>query len=68
MLYYKSSIVLGGGIMSQENYLRPIIEKELKNILIDSIYNNTTLKFATNQNNSGMIGALYNFLQKEQNI
>lgn len=54
--------------MSQENYLRPIIEKELKNILIDSIYNNTTLKFATNQNNSGMIGALYNFLQKEQNI
>lgn len=61
-------VVLGGGIMSQENYLRPLIEKELKNTLIDSMYNNTSLKFATNQNDSGMIGALYNFLQKEQAI
>lgn len=61
-------VILGGGIMAQEYYLKPLIKKELKNIMVENIYNNTEIKFATRQNNSGMIGALYNFLQKEKSI
>ncbi len=57
-------VILGGGIMAQEEFLKPKIENELKNILIDSVYKNTTLKFAKLQNDAGMIGALYNYLQK----
>ena len=54
--------------MAQEYYLKPLIKKELKNIMVENIYNNTEIKFATRQNNSGMLGALYNFLQKVRSI
>lgn len=57
-------IILGGGIMAQEEFLKPKIEKELKNTLIPSVYNNTKIEFARMQNDAGMLGALYNYLQK----
>lgn len=57
-------IILGGGIMAQEEFLKPKIKEELKNTLIPSVYNNTEIKFANLQNDAGMLGALYNFLQK----
>jgi predicted NBD/HSP70 family sugar kinase len=57
-------IVLGGGIMEQEAYLRPLFEKELSALLIPYIYNKTQLKFAQLGNSAGMTGALYNFLHQ----
>ena len=54
-------IILGGGIMAQQEYLEDRIKTALKDKLIDSVYKNTRIEFAKNQNNAGMIGALYNF-------
>ena len=61
-------VILGGGIMAQEEFLKPKIEKELKNTLIESIYKNTKLEFAKQKNDAGMLGALYNFLQKRDKV
>lgn len=57
-------IILGGGIMAQEEFLKPRIEKALKEVLKDRIYKNTKLEFAKRQNDAGMLGSLYNFLIK----
>lgn len=57
-------IILGGGIMAQEEFLRPKIEKALKDNLIQSIYENTKLEFAKRQNDAGMLGALFNYINK----
>lgn len=57
-------VILGGGIMAQKEFLKPRIERELKNTLIESVYKNTTLEFASKQNDAGMLGALYNYLKK----
>ncbi|MGL5650654.1 MAG: ROK family protein [Paraclostridium sp.] len=58
-------IILGGGIMAQEQFLKPKIEEELRKELIKTIYENTRIEFAKRQNDAGMIGALYNFLNKK---
>jgi len=60
-------IVLGGGIMAQKEYLRERIDKALKDKLIDRVYENVRIEFAENENNAGMLGALYNFKSKEIN-
>lgn len=57
------SIILGGGIMTQEVYLRPILEKALKKRLVPNVYYKTNLHFATQGNNAGMLGALYHHLK-----
>ncbi|MPQ42664.1 ROK family protein [Clostridium tarantellae] len=57
-------VVLGGGIMAQKEYLMEIFEKAFKDKVIPRIYENTKLEFAENGNNAGMLGALFNFLQK----
>ncbi len=54
-------VVLGGGIMAQEGFLRERIEKALKKYLISSIEKDTKIMFAENQNDAGMLGAYYNF-------
>lgn len=54
-------VVLGGGIMAQKEYLEEKIKTSLKEKLIESVYNNVRIEFAENQNNAGMLGALYNF-------
>lgn len=59
-------VVLGGGIMAQEDFLRPRIEKALSKYLIDSIAKNVRLAFARHQNNAGMIGAFWNFIEKQR--
>lgn len=58
-------IILGGGIMAQEQFLKPKIEEALIKELIKTIYENTRIEFAKRQNDAGMIGALYNFLNKK---
>lgn len=55
------TIVLGGGIMVEEEYLRPIMEKALRKYLLPSICDKTRLEFAKHRNNAGMLGAFYHF-------
>ena len=57
-------VILGGGIMAQEEFLKPRIDKELKEILVERVYENTKVEFAKRKNDAGMIGALYNFLSQ----
>ena len=58
-------IILGGGIMAQEQFLKPKVKEALRKELIKTIYENTRIEFAKRQNDAGMIGALYNFLNKK---
>ncbi|WP_300276179.1 ROK family protein [Peptacetobacter sp.] len=57
-------IILGGGIMAQEEFIRPRLDNELKKILVDRVYQNTKIEFAYMKNSAGMIGALRNFLNR----
>ena len=57
-------VVLGGGIMAQETYLKPRLLVELQELMPASILEHTTLAFAKLQNDAGMLGALYNFRQR----
>lgn len=59
-------VVLGGGIMAQEQYLRPRIELALKKYLLPSIADKTRLAFAAHQNSAGMLGAFYNFMERNK--
>ncbi|WP_291648724.1 ROK family protein [Clostridium sp.] len=54
-------VVLGGGIMAQDTYLKPKIEKALKKYLLPSIAKKTRLEFAKHKNDAGILGAFYNF-------
>lgn len=58
-------VVLGGGIMAQEEYLKPRLQEALEHYLIDSIACKTTLKMAEHQNDAGMLGAFYHFLIRQ---
>lgn len=57
-------VVLGGGIMAQDKYLRPKIDKYLKKYLLPNIYEKTKLEFAKHKNDAGILGAFYNFKNK----
>ena len=57
-------VILGGGIMEQEEYIKERLYKHLKEKVVIEILENTSIKFAKNQNDSGMIGALKNYIQK----
>lgn len=61
-------VILGGGVMAQEEIFAPKIKSEMEKILIPMLYKNTTITFAKMKNNAGMFGALQNFLQKEKNL
>lgn len=56
-------VVLGGGIMAQEEYLRERIERAVKKYLIQSIASHTRIAFAKHRNDAGMLGAFYHFKQ-----
>lgn len=56
-------IVLGGGIMAQQSYLLPKIRTDLESLLLDPVYDATTITCAKLGNGAGMVGALYYFLQ-----
>lgn len=59
------TIILGGGIMAQEEYLYEKIDKNLEKYLQKPLYDAISLKFASNQNAAGMLGAFYNFKNQE---
>lgn len=60
-------VVLGGGIMAQEKYLKEKIERAIKKYLVSGIEEHTTLAFAKHQNDAGMIGAFYHFCEMTEN-
>ena len=55
-------VVLGGGIMEREEYLKEKIEKAVKKYLVPSIAVSTKIRFAKHKNDAGIIGAFYNFM------
>lgn len=59
------TIVLGGGIMAQGEFLRERIEKPLEKFLQKPIFDKLRLEFAYHKNTAGMMGAFYNFKIKE---
>lgn len=59
-------IILGGGIMEQQDYIKDRLYKLLEKNVVKDILDNTQIKFAKNQNDSGMIGALKNYLNKNK--
>ena len=59
------AVILGGGIMAQQDYLRPRILQRLEELVVPAMRINTQLTFAQLGNDAGMIGALYRLLQQE---
>ncbi|MHC5268743.1 ROK family protein [Enterococcus sp. LJL98] len=60
-------VVLGGGIMGQEDYLKERMTRALKEKLVPSLASRTSLTFAKHQNNAGLLGAFYHFMTKQSN-
>lgn len=58
------TIVLGGGIMEQKSYLKPIILSHIKNEFPSFFRENLIVQFASLGNKAGMIGA-YSLLKNE---
>ncbi len=58
-------VVLGGGIMSEELYLKDKIEKSVQKWLIPAISSKTKIAFAKHKNSASMLGAFYNFKQMQ---
>ncbi len=54
-------VVLGGGIMAQEDFLRDKIEKSVRKYLLPILADNTRILFAKYKNDAGMLGAYYHF-------
>lgn len=54
-------VVLGGGIMAQEELLKPRIVEAVKKYLIAEIAEKTEIAVARHQNDAGMLGAFYHF-------
>ena len=59
-------IILGGGIMAQKDYIMPRLERSLDRKIVDKRFLTTKIEAATLDNDAGMLGALYHFLQKEE--
>lgn len=55
-------VVLGGGIMAQEDYLREKIQKSVESHSIDYMASHIRIAFAQHKNDAGMLGAFYHFI------
>lgn len=54
-------VVLGGGIMAQEDFLRERMDLSVGRYLIPELARHTKLAFAKHGNDAGMLGAFYHF-------
>lgn len=59
-------VVLGGGVMAQEEYLGPRIGAAMSRYLVSGIREKTTLAFAKHRNDAGMLGAFYHFRKRQE--
>lgn len=58
------TVVLGGGIMAETEYLGPRLDRVLDEVMVPAIRKHTKIAFAQNRNNAGMLGAFYHFKQR----
>ena len=58
------AVILGGGIMAREDYLRPRIEAALKEKLREIVFRATRIEFAKLRNDAGKLGGFYHFKQR----
>lgn len=61
-------VVLGGGIMAQEHFLKERIQASIAKYLLPEIVSHTRLAFAKHQNDAGMLGAFYHFLHRTSGV
>lgn len=61
-------VVLGGGIMTQSEYLRPIMNRHMEKYLNEEMLRHTRLEFAKLANTAGMVGAYAYFQKKEKEM
>lgn len=61
-------ILLGGGIMSRREFIRPRLEAALQKALSPQLRGKTRIDFARLGNDAGMIGALRNFLDRQPSL
>lgn len=54
-------VILGGGIMEQEDFLKNKIEKSVRKYLLPILADNTRILYAKYKNDAGMLGAFYHF-------
>lgn len=59
-------VIVGGGIMAQTDFIRPRLMENLQQMVLPVVWKNTRLEFARLGNDAGMVGALYNFLQRNK--
>ena len=59
-------IVIGGGITAQKEYLEEKIRKEVNDGMISDMFRKTRIELAQQGNQAGLLGALYNFLNKNK--
>lgn len=59
-------IVLGGGIMAQRQYLRPLIDEAVSRRVLMVQREKMRIEFARLGDTAGMIGAVYNFIQRNK--
>ena len=59
-------IVIGGGITAQKEYLEEKIRKEVNDGMISYMFRKTRIELAQQGNQAGLLGALYNFLNKNK--
>ena len=59
-------VILGGGIMSRREYWKLLLIKALNKYLVSGIAEKTTLTFAEYENNAGMLGAFYNYRNRQK--
>lgn len=56
------TVVLGGGVMTQKEYLKGRMENAVARYLIPGAARNTSICFASHGNAAGMLGAFYHFM------
>ena len=54
-------VVIGGAIAEEADYMRPRLLKELKCLMLPTIFETTRFEFSRLGNDAGMLGALYHF-------
>ena len=59
-------IVIGGGITAQKEYLEEKIRNEVNDGRISDMFRKTRIELAQQGNQAGLLGALYNFLNKNK--
>ena len=57
-------IVIGGGIAEQKEYMEEKIREEVNKGLVGDIFKKTEIRLAEKGNQAGILGALYNFINK----